>query len=573
MNIPFTSIEGLRRSSGGFVIERPWGIARIENIVLQKGWWWLEASPRPAWIVAEVHLSCAEDPLIVFEGAGEPHKLIYLPAARRVDLDLSLGAWPGNLPIDRLHLRKLSTPSVMLKVFNRLLRLTTQPQFASRMLRTLRRIAADQPIGMETASVGHVACTAQSIIEPGYVETVLSSRAADDAGFVSFLSPDDELHRDAAAIIQREFSSKPNLKAIVSDVRTPGGIWHVPPPNRQLLHHYRYAGVPVFLRHGRTSSMDWSICLQPEDIKHIPLPLVERSQIPAGSAFRALPPPVLTVAPTVSIIIPTARRTDLLRKSLRGLCITDYPALQVVIVDNGADSTELDSAIQEEAAGLDLTVIRDHSSFNFSRLCNVGVKASSGSVILLLNDDVEAINADWLTRMVDSVLEEGVGAVGAQLLYPDHSLQHAGLMIGLGGIAGHFWKGLSTHLTAFNPHIVYPGGRLAVTGACLAVKREIYESVAGLDEVEFPIGFSDADFCLRLVETGKRNVYRGDAVLIHHESQSRGRDDVSIKKSRARIAENERFLARWKYMFGQDPVLTSGYDLRSEAAKTHRAVA
>jgi GT2 family glycosyltransferase len=484
-----------------------------------------------------------------------------------------LGAWPGNVPIGRLRLRKLSTPAVIIKVLKRLLHVMMQPQFAGRIQRSLRRIAAGRPIGMETASQGVVTCTAQSTVEPGDVETVLSSRVADDAGFVSFLSPDDELHRDAAAIIQREFSSNPNLKAIVSDVRTPGGIWHVAPPNRQLLRHYRYAGVPAFLRNGRASPMDWSIGLEPEEVKHIALPLVERSQIPAGSAFHELPLPILTVTPTVSIIIPTARRTDLLRKSLKGLCITDYPALQVIIVDNGADPTELRRAIQEEAPGLDLTVIRDHSGFNFSRLCNVGVKASSGSVILLLNDDVEAINADWLTRMVDSVLEDGVGAVGARLLYPDHSLQHAGLMIGLGGIAGHFWKGFSTLMTSFNPHITYPGDRLAVTGACLAVKREVYESVAGLDEVEFPIGFSDVDFCLRLVETGRRNVYRGDAVLIHHESQSRGLDDVSVKKSRSRVAENQRFLARWKYMCGQDPVLTSGYDLRSETAKTHRAVA
>ncbi|RYD69842.1 MAG: glycosyltransferase, partial [Verrucomicrobiaceae bacterium] len=428
------------------------------------------------------------------------------------------------------------------------------------------------PVGIETGSAEAGACIARSIFEPGDVKTVLSPRASDNAEFTAFLSPEDELHRNAAAIIQQEFASNPNLKAVVSDVRTPSGIWHVPPPNRQLLRHYSYEGVPVFFRRGRASSTDWSTGLEPEEIRHIALPLVERAQVLTGSAFGTPPLPVLTVAPTVSIIIPTARRTDLLRKSLKGLCITEYPALQVVIVDNGADPTELECAIREEAAGLDLIVIRDHSSFNFSRLCNVGVKASSGSVILLMNDDVEAINTDWLTRMVGSVMEEGVGAVGARLLFPDHTLQHAGLMIGLGGIAGHFWKGMSSVLTAFNPHITYPGDRLAVTGACLAVGREIYDSVAGLDEVEFPIGFSDVDFCLRLVEKGKRNIYRGDAVLIHQESQSRGVDDVNVKKSRARIAENKRFLARWKYLFGQDPVLTLGYDLRSETAKTHRAL-
>lgn len=574
LSIPLGVGDGLTRSSSGFVVDRPWARARVEDVSLQSGWWWLEVISSAPQISPEVHLSCAEDPLVVIEGTAAPNKLIYLQAYRSVDLTLLLAAWPGEVPIARLHLRKLPTPLAMLKASGRALQLIAKPQFGNRLRRVVRRVAAGQPVGIGSASsISRGSPSKHEPIELGQMDVMMQRRIIGKSGISVLLLPEDKLHRNARSIVEQEFARDSNLEAVVCDVLTPEGIWHVPPPNRQLLRHYSYVGAPVFLLRSGLSSGYAVASLEADKIRHIALPLVERSSLPKRYPFHPAPTPVVHGEPTVSIIVPTARRTDLLRKSLKALATcTDYPAVQVIIVDNGADPIELDRAIQVEAPELDITVIRDHSEFNFSRLCNIGVKASSGQIVLLLNDDVEALRADWLKRMVSSVMEHGAGAVGARLLYPNHTLQHAGLMIGLGGIAGHFWKGLSESSAAFNPHIVYPGDRLAVTGACLAVKREAYDSIGGLDEIRFPIGFSDTDFCLRLLERGMRNIYRGDAVLIHHESQSRGMDEANLKKSRARIVENERFLERWKHMIGRDPVLTPGYDLRNEVATTHRAV-
>src|SRR5262249_53457867 len=154
----------------------------------------------------------------------------------------------------------------------------------------------------------------------------------------------------------------------------------------------------------------------------------------------------------------------------------------------------------------------------------------SGEVLLVFNDDVQAIEPSWLKRMAASVLEPDVGAVGARLLYPDRSVQHAGVMIGIGGACGHLWKGTKPEEAALNPMIMCPGQRLAVTGACLAVRREAYDRVGGMDQEAFPVAYNDIDFCLRLGAIGLKSIYRGDAALVHHESQSRGADNANEQR-------------------------------------------
>ena len=191
-------------------------------------------------------------------------------------------------------------------------------------------------------------------------------------------------------------------------------------------------------------------------------------------------------------------------------------------------------------------------------------------VVLLLNDDVEPIAAGWLHRMVDAVLAPDVGAVGARLVYPEGPIQHAGVILGLGGVCGHLWKGLPADEAARNPYVVYPGARLAVTGACLAVRREAFDQVGGLDEQAFPVAYNDIDFCLRLHAAGYRNIYRGDVVLVHYESQSRGHDNETSRRRLRLARETGQFLKRWRRMIEDDPFGSPEFDSTIESGAVHR---
>jgi GT2 family glycosyltransferase len=211
----------------------------------------------------------------------------------------------------------------------------------------------------------------------------------------------------------------------------------------------------------------------------------------------------------------------------------------------------------------------DTGYFNFSRLANAGVAQSSGEVVLLLNDDVEPIRTGWLHRMVDAVMRPDVGAVGARLVYPDRSIQHAGVAMGIGGVCGHLWRGLREQDAARCPYVVYPGERMAVTGACMAVRRDVFNRVGGFDEVSFPVSLNDIDFCLRVRSLGLRNIYRGDAVLIHYESQSRGPDTANFRTRRRLARETEAFLSRWRHILQDDPFGSPEFDMRTESGAVH----
>jgi GT2 family glycosyltransferase len=286
----------------------------------------------------------------------------------------------------------------------------------------------------------------------------------------------------------------------------------------------------------------------------------------------AIPRPSLDPAPRVSVIIPTKSNTDLLAKGLAGLREnTGYPNLEVVIVDNGSTDPRFKDVIDTASAAMDVTVVEDRDAFNFSRLVNAGARRSSGEVILLFNDDVTPIEAGWLHRMVQSALLPGVGAVGARLNYPDGTVQHAGVILGFGGVAGHLWKGTAKAAAERSPYIACPGSRLVVTAACLAVRRSVFEDVGGFDEA-FAVAFNDVDFCLRLHERGLRNIYRGDAVLVHHEGKSRGKDDDSIAKRKRLAVETGKFLTRWKHFTWDDPFGSPAFDPLSESGAVHRSL-
>ncbi len=226
--------------------------------------------------------------------------------------------------------------------------------------------------------------------------------------------------------------------------------------------------------------------------------------------------------PLVSIIIPTRDRLELLQQCLTSLRErTEYPATELIIVDNGSVDTETQEFLRGLESQNSTRVLRDDGPFNFSRLINRGAAASEGSVLAFLNNDLEAEEPAWLHEMVSQAVRERVGAVGARLWYPNGTLQHGGVILGLGGMANHAFRGMPRGEEGYFRRAWLQQNCSAVTGACMVVRKELFVRVGGFDEVNLPVNFNDVDFCLRLTAAGYASVWTPYANLIHHESASR----------------------------------------------------
>jgi glycosyltransferase involved in cell wall biosynthesis/GT2 family glycosyltransferase len=239
--------------------------------------------------------------------------------------------------------------------------------------------------------------------------------------------------------------------------------------------------------------------------------------------------------PLVSIVIPMRDRVELIERCISSVREkTDYPSIEFVIVDNGSGEPATLKFLSELEQKIDAQVVRDDGAFNFSRLINRGVKVATGTVLALLNNDVEASEPGWLREMVSHVSRVEVGAVGARLWYPDGTLQHGGVILGLGGVAGHAFPRVPRGHPGYFNRAFLQQDCSAVTGACLLVRTKVFEEAGGFDEANLPISFNDVDFCLRLRRSGFRNIWTPYANLIHHESASRGHQ--------ATVAEQVQFL-------------------------------
>ena len=242
-----------------------------------------------------------------------------------------------------------------------------------------------------------------------------------------------------------------------------------------------------------------------------------------------------------SIIIPTRDRADLLERCLETVWDTTASAraegceLEILVVDNGSCEPETRELLKLWRQRIH--VLRNDDSFNWSRLNNQAVAIAKGELLLLLNNDIEASGEGWFEAMAAQAMRPRVGAVGALLLYPDGTIQHGGVVVGLSHAVGHAYRNL--HLN----HAVHRGrsrlltGWGAVTGACLMVRKELLVRLGGLDE-GLPVEFNDVDLCLRLVHLGYRCVLPPEAVLIHHECQSRDATaSTTAQKALRRIQE------------------------------------
>jgi GT2 family glycosyltransferase len=253
--------------------------------------------------------------------------------------------------------------------------------------------------------------------------------------------------------------------------------------------------------------------------------------------------------PLVSVVIPTTGRAvdsrgDLLARGLRGLGNTAWSRFEVVVA---ADQGEISEAARDAMTPLRHRILAYDGGepFNFAKKINWAVQQTDGDLVVLFNDDLEPIDPDWLTAMLELAQEPAIGAVGAKLLYPDGRLQHVGMLVGVAGIASHALHQQPSHIRGYAGSAVLVRDCSAVTAACLMTRRTVFDELGGLDE-QLPIDFNDVDFSLRLRAAGYRVVFTPYARLYHHESASLGRRRQSSQ-------ELERMRQKWGTSLDRDP--------------------
>jgi O-antigen biosynthesis protein len=255
--------------------------------------------------------------------------------------------------------------------------------------------------------------------------------------------------------------------------------------------------------------------------------------------------------PMVGIVIPTRNRADLLAECVRGLKDrTDYPAYEIVVVDNGSTAPDALALLRDLKSDPLFKVVDRPGPFNFSALSNDGAKATAGPILAFVNNDIVVVDPGWLKPLVRYALMPRIGVVGAKLLFPDGRLQHAGVVLGFGGIAGHLYRRMPADHPGYHNRLTVAHEVGAVTAACIAVERYKFEAVGGFDAENLPVDLNDMDLCLRISERGWTNLWTPESVLIHLQSATRGIDPDPFVLYRQ---ERTYFVRRWAEKIRDDP--------------------
>jgi GT2 family glycosyltransferase len=278
-------------------------------------------------------------------------------------------------------------------------------------------------------------------------------------------------------------------------------------------------------------------------------------------AIWPLPPHV----PKVSIIIPTRDKADLLRACVESvLHSTDYPHYEVLVVDNGSSDPDALAYLERIRTRPNVRILSYDHPYNYSAINNFAAAHAAHPYLCLLNNDTEVIAPEWLTEMMRYAVRPDVGAVGAKLLYDDGSIQHAGVVIGICEAAGHAHRFERPGDPGYfaQPHLTHTVS--AVTAACLVVEKSKFNAVGGLDADRLAVAYNDVDLCLKLEQAGWRNIYVPHALLLHHESKSRGQD-MAPRHIERYMRELEVLQERWKTKTYVDPRHNRNLDRYSES--------
>ena len=274
--------------------------------------------------------------------------------------------------------------------------------------------------------------------------------------------------------------------------------------------------------------------------------------------------PLPSKLPLVTVIVPTKDKVDLLRPCVESvLNKTDYEPFEILIVDNASVEKRTAEYLETVVSHPKVRLLPYPGTYNFSAINNAAARNARGSYLCLLNNDTEVVSGEWLTELMRYAVRPDIGAAGAKLLYEDGTIQHAGVVVGIGEAAGHAHRFLPAHEPGYfrQPHVAQYVS--AVTAACLVVEKAKFEAVGGLDEAELAVAFNDVDFCLKLEKAGWRNVYVPHAVLVHHESKSRGKDISAANIDRYRRELNV-LQQRWGTKTYDDPLHNPNLDRYSE---------
>ena len=268
--------------------------------------------------------------------------------------------------------------------------------------------------------------------------------------------------------------------------------------------------------------------------------------------------------PLVSIVVPTRNKHELVQMCVDSVWAkTKYPRFEILLIDNGSDDPEALACFDALAAAKKIRLLRYDHPFNYSAINNFGVAHAAGELICLLNNDIEVISPDWLKEMVGLALQPRTGAVGAKLIFPDETVQHAGVICGIGGWAGHAHKSFPAMSHGYAGRATLINEFSAVTGACLVVSKAKFEAVGGLDAEQLKVACNDVDLCLKLKAKGWHNVFTPYATLYHHESATRGYEDNPEKIARYK-GELAIMHARWGTALTEDPCYNPNLTLSYE---------
>ncbi len=453
-----------------------------------------------------------------------------------------------------------------------------------------------------------------------------------DAPFAALLDHDDVLAPHALYLVADALRETPDVNLIYSDedVIDEHGSRRLPyfKPDwnpdlmlgQNMVSHlgcYRLALVRALggFRDGFEGSQDWDLALRVaarssvSQIRHLPFVLYHWRRVAAGgsfsmrnieiaaesarravrdalhaaghncgvrpighSSFQRVHWPLPTPAPKVSVIVPTRDRLDLLARCIEGLRRrTDYPALEIIVVDNGSvDRRTLDyiDALAREGAA---RVLRHPGEFDYAAINNEAAAIASGTVLALLNNDVEPLTAGWLQEMVANAMRPDIGAVGALLRYPDGSIQHGGVAVHRDG-PFHLHRHYPSGSTGYFGRLAVQQDVRAVTGACMVLRKSVFDEVGGFDP-SFRVDFNDVDLCMRIGRAGYRIVWTPFAELMHRESATRGaRKGEAKERARRELAL---LLQRWDEALGEDPahspnLAVGGWDFAERARVKRR---
>jgi GT2 family glycosyltransferase len=415
-----------------------------------------------------------------------------------------------------------------------------------------------------------------------YLPPDLAQQDFRDDDRIAVIQAGDVLRPYALATMAETLLDRPGLALLYSDedILGPYGLPEAPilkPDWSPLFHEANpYVGRLAFLRHDNLVALGLNAAdllsdeqatlrrvltkADPATIGHIRRVLYSRrkANIAAPAIIHKSEEPE-PEWPEVSVVIPTRDRANLLAACVRGLKEkTDYPSFNVVVVDNGSTQLAARALLDNLRADQRFHVLDRPEPFNYAKLSNDGARVTNSPMLVFLNNDVRMADANWLKAIIRLAMKPQVGVVGAKLLFPNGKIQHAGIVLGMGGISGHIYRRRRARETGYLQQAANTREMAAITGACIAIDRSKFEAVGGFDAENLPIDLNDIDLCLRIAERGWINVWAADAVLTHVQSASRG-----IERNPFDLYRQERtyFVRRWIEAIRDDPYFHPGFSL------------